>query len=308
MSRIHVLHENTEWIEPLRDAFLRRGLPWNEWFLHEGSLDLATSPPEGVFYNRMSASSHTRGHRYGPEYAAAVLAWLEGYGRRVINNSRALALEVSKAAQYAALEMHGVPTPRTIAAIGAEAIIDAADGFAGPIILKHNRAGKGLGVRLFAKPGGVRDYVSGPAFEPSIDGITLVQDFIEAPEPHITRMEFIGGRLAYAVRVDTSQGFELCPADACRTGADPRPLFDVVDGFNHPLVEPVGQFLASNGIQVAGVEFIVDRDGEPYVYDVNTNTNYNPEAEALAGVSGMGALAAYLGEQLAAEIAAREAA
>jgi hypothetical protein len=41
------------------------------------------------------------------------------------------------------------------------------------------------------------------------------------------------------------------------------------------------------------------------VYDVNTNTNYNPDAEARAGIagtgrSGMGALAIYLGDRLAA--------
>ena len=40
------------------------GLPFEEWFLSEGVLDLAGAPPQGVFYNRMSASSHTRGHRY----------------------------------------------------------------------------------------------------------------------------------------------------------------------------------------------------------------------------------------------------
>jgi len=28
--------------------------------------DLTSPPPKGVFYNRMSASSHTRGHRYAP--------------------------------------------------------------------------------------------------------------------------------------------------------------------------------------------------------------------------------------------------
>ena len=42
----------------------------------------------------------------------------------------------------------------------------------------------------------------------------------------------------------------------------------------------------------------------PLVYDVNTNTNYNPDAEARAGLtgtnrSGMGALAEYLGGRLA---------
>ena len=28
------------------------------------SFDFTKSPPNGIFYNRMSASSHARGHRY----------------------------------------------------------------------------------------------------------------------------------------------------------------------------------------------------------------------------------------------------
>jgi len=43
---------------------------------------------------------------------------------------------------------------------------------------------------------------------------------------------------------------------------------------------------------------ITDREGQIYTYDVNTNTNYNSEAEIKAGVSGMGAIAKFLGEEL----------
>src|SRR3546814_7340857 len=114
MSKIYVNHENSAWVEPLRTAFSQQDLPYEEWFLDEGTLDLAQAPPQGVFYNRMSASSHTRDHRYAPEYTAAVLAWLESHGRRVVNNGRALQLEVSKVAQYAALSSYGIRTPRTI--------------------------------------------------------------------------------------------------------------------------------------------------------------------------------------------------
>jgi len=69
---------------------------------------------------------------------------------------RALALEVSKIAQYAALSNYGVRTPRTLAAVGRGHIIEAAKNFAGAFITKHNRAGKGLGVRLFHDVGGFR--------------------------------------------------------------------------------------------------------------------------------------------------------
>ena len=44
----------------------------------------------------MSASSHTRGHRYAPEDTKVVLNWLENHNQRIINNSKALKLEISK--------------------------------------------------------------------------------------------------------------------------------------------------------------------------------------------------------------------
>jgi hypothetical protein len=309
MPRIHVIHENDAWVEPLRVAFAELGLPYVEWFIAEGRLDLASVPPQGVFYNRMSASSHTRGHRYAAELTGGLLAWLESHGRRVVNNSRALALEISKMAQYGALRRHGIRVPHTIAAVGRDAIVEAAKTMRGRFITKHNRAGKGLGVRLFDSADALARYVDGPSFENSVDGVTLIQQYIESPEPYITRVEFVGGQFLYAVRVDTSQGFELCPADVCQIGdascpvgeslpAADAPRFQVIDRFNHPIVERYRDFLARNGIGIAGIEFITDASGELYTYDVNTNTNYNSDAEHAAGVSGMRAIASYLGREL----------
>ena len=111
------------------------------------------------------------------------------------------------------------------------------------------------------------------------------------------------------MRVDTSLGFELCPADVCQVGdafcpvgeapaAPAAPRFRIIDGLSHPIVERYQRFLADNGIGIAGIEFIADRDGELYTYDVNTNTNYNPDAEREAGIFGMRAIAAYLGDEL----------
>ncbi|HWD35722.1 MAG TPA: alpha-L-glutamate ligase [Casimicrobiaceae bacterium] len=309
MGRIYVIHENDAWVEPLRAAFAELRLPYTEWFIARGTLDLGSEPPHGVFYNRMSASSHTRGHRYAAELTGGYLAWLEAHGRRVVNDSRALALEVSKMAQYAALAREGIRVPRTIAAVGRDEIVAAAKTMRGRFITKHNRAGKGLGVRLFDDVDALARYVDSDAFEDSVDGVTLIQQYIESPDASITRVEFVGGRLLYAVRVDTSQGFELCPADVCQiddafcpvgeSAPAPAPRFQVIDGFAHPIVERYRRFLAGNGIGIAGIEFIRDRSGELYTYDVNTNTNYNSDAEREAGVSGMRAIATYLGSELA---------
>ncbi len=301
MAKIYVLHENDAWLTPLRQAFAALGLPYEEWFLDEGTIDLSAAPPEGVFYNRMSASSFTRDHVRAPELTGGVLAWLQAHGRRIVNDGRALELEVSKVKQYAALAAHGIRVPRTIAAVGREALIDAARRFGpGQAILKPNRGGKGHGVMLFEDAEALIAHVASDDYEPPVDGVALVQDYVEAPAPFITRAEFIGGRFLYAVRVDTSLGFELCPADACAIdGGPPAPSFTIIEGIDADLRSSYERFLSANGIEVAGIEFVVDRNRDIFTYDINTNTNYNPDAEARAGRSGMGALARFLGDELA---------
>ncbi|GEO26930.1 glutathione synthase [Alicyclobacillus acidoterrestris] len=308
MSKIYVLHENPEWTVHLTKRLEELGVPFEEWYVPDGHFHLDSTPPEGVFYSRMSASSHTRDHRYAPEYTSAVLLWLESHGRTVINGRCALQLEVSKAAQYLALQSAGIQTPRTVVAVGKEHILDAARQFAGQsFITKHNRAGKGLGVQLFHDISALTAYVNGAEFEEPVDGITLVQQYIQSPESDITRCEFVGGQFLYAVRVDTSGGFELCPADACQIGdlfcpvgeqVDTKPKFQIIDGFSDEIIDKYERFLRVNEIQVAGIEFIRDSQGTVYTYDINTNTNYNADAEAAAGVFGMQKLAQFLQAQL----------
>jgi len=284
-KEIFVLHENPEWLPPFERAFIRRGLSFQDWNLVERAVDLSMRPPEGIFFNRMSASSHTRGHRFSPELTGVVLAWLEGHGRRVINSSRALQLEVSKSAQLAALQACGVPVPRTIAAVGQAQVLEAVNAFApAPVIVKPNRGGKGLGVRLFEDLSTLRELILDDGLDPPVDGITLVQQYIRPAGNTITRAEFIGGQFHYAVKIDTTMGFELCPADVCGVdGGLAAPQFTIIDEIDGALKARIERFLPLNGIEMAGVEFATDANGHSYVYDVNTNTNYNAEAETVAG-------------------------
>jgi hypothetical protein len=309
---IHVIHENAAWLAPLAKALDAERLPWRDWFLDRGVFDLSRPPPEGVFYNRMSASSHTRDHRYAAELTASVLAWLAGHGRRIVNGPRALDLEISKARQYAALEAADIRIPPTVLVAGKDGLVPALrEHFGGgPAILKPNRGGKGLGVRLFHSPDALAGYVDGLDYEAPVDGLHLLQQYVRAPQPLVTRAEFIGGRFLYAVEVDTSGGFELCPADQCTIedafcpaapegGGEPRAKFTIVDDIDPAVKRRYEAFLAANDIEVAGIEFIRDAGGATYTYDVNTNTNYNPEAEVRAGRSAMTALARFLGSALA---------
>ena len=312
---IHVIHENAEWSAPLFAALEARGARYVDWHMGDRPLDLADTAPTGVFYNRMSASSHTRGHRYAPEMTTGLLHWLEANDANVVNGSRAIALEVSKVAQYAALSRAGLTAPRTIACHTAAQILAAYDQFEGqPVITKHNRAGKGLGVKLFRERDALAAYINGPEFDPSVDGITLLQRYVEAPAPFITRVEFIGQEFFYAVRVDTSEGFELCPADVCALDGDfcmaesnaadtPPAKFEIIEDF---ATSPLGQELLPKmqnvmrqaGLDVAAFEFITDKAGQSFVYDINTNTNYNSDAEGRANLFAMDKLAEHLIAQL----------
>lgn len=341
-KKIYVIHENDDWTRHLVHRLEELELPYETWHLDQGQFSLSATPPPGVYYNRMSASSHTRGHRYAPELTGAVLDWLEFHGSRVVNGSRALQLELSKVKQYTALERAGIKTPKTIFAVGKYQIIAAAQEFEGKrFITKHNRAGKGLGVHLFDSVAAITDYVNSPNFENSVDGITLVQEYIESPSGYITRVEFVGGKYLYSVRVLTNDGFELCPADNCQieftscpagyddemagrianipqanlisiepsslapleTG-DSASKFEIIaapDTIVEPyrsLIDKYEAFLRENSIEVAGIEFIEDAAGNIYTYDVNTNTNYNKEAETKADKYAMLELAKYLKQQL----------
>ena len=322
---IHVIHENIEWSQPLFDHLSAKSAAYADMDMSHGSVDLMATPPSGIFYNRMSASSHTRGNRYAPEMTSALLSWLEAAGATVLNGSNALRLEVNKAVQYGALKLAGVNVPETIVCSTYADILAAYDKFNGqPVITKHNRAGKGLGVQLFKERGALEDYLSDGSFDPSVDGLTLIQRYIEAPKPFITRLEFIGQRYLYAVRVDTSEGFELCPADVCaldeaafcpadsNSSAEASAKFQIDVDFE---ASPLGQHLLpkcisvmkSQHLDVAAFEFITDGQGTPYIYDINTNTNYNSDAEAVAGISAMDRLADYLISENAQNIGKRAA-
>jgi len=311
--KVYILHENDEWPPPFRDAFAAEGVPFEEWHLARGELAFDEAPPDGVFYSRMSASAHTRGHEHAPSLAGHMLRWLELHDRRAVNGSRTLALEVSKIAQYAALRKEGIAVPRTRAAIGKARVLAAAEALAEtPFILKPNRGGKGLGVHLFHDLDGLAGYFDGGTYEEPVDGTWLVQEYIQGQEPYIVRAEFIGGVFHYAVKVDASDGFELCPADVCAVGDQFCPAtadedsgtdgqkFEVLKDFSDPLIDRIGRVLAEHGAEVAGVEFVRDTHGKPHVYDINTNTNYNAAAERTAGIEETAPqrLASFLGAEL----------
>ncbi len=324
--KVHVLHENPDWFVPVAAALDAAGVPHEQWLLGEAVLDLDDEPPRGVYWSRMSASSHTRGHPHAKDQTRGVLSWLEAHGRRVVNGRRVLELEMSKVEQLVALRAAGFDVPRTVAVAGRSELAAAARKLAAPFIGKHNQGGKGLGVRLFGSHDEFDAYLASAGYEPPVDGITLLQEYLCAAEPRITRAEIVGGEFIYAITADTALGgFQLCPADACAVPArgddppeppavpargddPPEPpamgdapaanLFALRENFDHPIIGRYVDFARRNGIEIAGFEFIETADGRLVTYDINTTTNYNAGIEAIAPRSAQRAVAAYLGRLL----------
>ena len=291
--KVHVLHENPEWYPPFAAAFDAAGVAHEPWLLGDGVLDLDAEPPPGVFWSRMSASSYTRDHPWAKDHARAVLSWLEARGRRVVNGRRALELEMSKADQLAALRAAGFDVPRTLAVAGRSTLLPAAERLGAPFLVKPNQGGKGHGVRLFDSVDEFAKHLDSSEYGPPVDGISLLQEYVRPAQPVITRVEVVGGAFLYALQADTARGgFALCPADAC--AVPEQSLFSLREGFDHPIIERYLAFARAHGLEIAGFEFLEAADGRLVTYDVNANTNYNPQIDAAAARPGPAAVASYL--------------
>jgi len=309
LPTIHILYENPDWLPPLVDGLTAEGFEHTLIEVVEGLVDGTQAPPEGIFINRMSPSSHTRGHGTSVGLMREVLAWLEAWDRRVINGSRAFELEVSKLRQDLVLRKHGILTPKTVLAVGREHLLKAAQGFDAmgvPFITKHNQGGKGLGIALFNNSDELAAHLDSDAFDAGPREQMLIQQYIVPAAPFITRVEIVGDRFLFAMQSSTEGGFELCPADACQVPLQPKGQPDncPIDGSakfspapldaHDALVRSYIKMCRAEGIEVAGIEFVEDAEGRRYTYDINGTTNYNSALGRQVGVDGMRELARYI--------------
>ena len=305
--RVHLLYENPDWLPPLIEGLEEVGLEPHPWALEQG---LVFGEPEpGIYLNRMSPSSHTRGHQRSVGLTREVLAWLEMHGARVINGRSAFEIEMSKMRQYMVLRRHGIRTPTTGLAVGDEELVRLAGHFDGPFITKHNQGGKGLGISLFEEAEELEELLARGNFDMGPDGQVIIQDYIEPAEPHLTRVEMVGGQMILAMESSTEDGFELCPSDVCQVKAAQAKQSEEsdhcpVDGGakfrasplspQDPLVARYRAMCAAEGIEIAGIEFVEDAQGRRYTYDINGTTNYNQSLGREIGVQGMVKIGKYI--------------
>jgi hypothetical protein len=309
---IAILYEHPDWFRPLFAALDRRGTPYVKIHAAEHAFDPATPVPYSLVFNRMSPSAWLRGHGHTIFHTLQYLAHLRARGVRVVNGHEAFLTETSKAYQLALLERLGLPYPRARVVHHTSQVVRAANGLRFPVITKPNIGGSGAGVRRYNTPELLAKAAGNGGFEFGIDHTGLVQEYVPQQNGRIVRVEVLGGRFLYAIRIYTpGDSFNLCPADVCQTvgGEELVRTACPVDTPKNQLkvecyqpppaqVEDVERIMAAAGIEVGGVEYFIDeRDGRLYYYDINALSNFVADAPRVVGFDPFERLAGYLEQE-----------
>jgi glutathione synthase/RimK-type ligase-like ATP-grasp enzyme len=308
------LYEHPQWFAPIFTELDRRGTPYQKLFAPDHFYAIGQEVPQfKVLFNRMSPSADRREHGSDIFHTLAYVGDLELQGVRVINGAKAFRYEISKALQHSLLKSLGLNyLPSRVIHNPAQAVA-AAEGLRYPIVVKPNVGGSGAGIVRFDTPRQLEEAVHARNLELGLDHIALVQEFVPARDGYITRVETLGGKFLYAIHVHLSgETFDLCPADICQT-ARGESLNNAcvieaskaglkVEGYQPPsvVVEAIEQIVAAAGIDVGGIEYIVDdRDGQIYFYDINSLSNFVADAPRVIGFNPFVNLADYLEREVA---------
>jgi len=280
-----VLFEHPEWHRPLFAALDRRGVSYTKYDLKHAAFDPEAPPEANVYFNQASPSAYVRGNPRAVPLAYALMRSLELGGARVLNGSRAFALELSKSAQVALMRRLGIAHPRSLAFNDVEAGIDAW-GERWPALLKPEQGGSGARIYLVQSADEVRVLLRDRPDLWFPENLLLLQEYFPVdPSRGIVRMEFLGGKLLYAMRVVSHGAFNLCPSEVCNpeggagecalaeTPALPPVEFYAYKEVPAAAVDAGLQLIEAGGLDVGGIEYLEAADGRLVFYDINANSN-----------------------------------
>jgi hypothetical protein len=290
MQPIAVYHEHPDWFKPLFAECDRRGLPYVRLDAAAHSFDPSEKAvPYSLVVNRASPSAYLRGHAQSTFHTLHWLRHLERLGVPVVNGSQVYSFELSKCSQLDLLEELGLPYPKSRAINSPRLAAAAAAGLRYPVIVKANIGGSGAGITRYETQAAVQGAIDRNEVELGIDGVALVQESVPFRDGHIVRVETMGGKYLYAIKVYPASGsFDLCPADACQTkdgvelvggacAVDAPKTGLKVEGYTPPLeiIAQVEAISRRTGLDIGGIEYMIDdRDGKHYFYDINALSNF----------------------------------
>jgi hypothetical protein len=310
---IAIYYEHPDWFRPLFQQLDERGVNWLKIDARHHYYDAASPECEySLLFNRMSPSAWQRGLAHGIFYTLNYLAHLEAKGVRVVNGYRSFAHEISKAQQLTNLEKLGLPYPRAQVINHPSQALAAAEAIGYPVVLKPNIGGSGAGIERFSSAEQLRAAVDASRLYFGIDSTALVQEAFAARDGIITRVEVLGGKYLYAIRIHiTGESFNLCPADICQNTrgeeltriacpVDAPKTGMKVEGYDPPrqVVKDVERIVELAGVEVGGIEYVFDeRTGQQLYYDVNALSNFVADPVRVIGFDPYARLADFLIEE-----------
>jgi hypothetical protein len=305
-----IYHEHPDWFRPLFAELDRRGIPYVRLDPRAHLYDPAErEAPFSLFFNRMSPSAYLRGGIQGMFFTVSYLAHLERLGVPVVNGLKGFSLEISKARQLTLLESLGLAYPRSRVINHPSRAVEASRGLRFPVVVKANVGGSGAGIVRYDTEETLAAAAAAGTLDFGVDHTALVQEFVPARNKQITRVETLGGKYLYAIKVHTpGDSFNLCPADICQR-ADGVELvrsacpIDAprtglrVEGATPPpeVISACESIMQQAGIDVGGIEYMIDdRDGRLVYYDVNALSNFVADAVNVVGFDPFARLVDYL--------------
>jgi RimK-like ATP-grasp domain len=314
-----IYHEHPDWFRPLFAELERRGIPFVRLDPRSHTYDPAEkSVPFALLFNRMSPSAYLRGGVQGMFFTLGFLAHLERLGVPVVNGSKGFAIEISKARQLTLLESLGLPYPRARVINHAGRAVEASEGLRFPVVVKANVGGSGAGIVKFDTRDALAASAKAGEIDLGVDHTALVQEYVPARGGHITRVETLGGKYLYAIKVLTSgESFNLCPADICQRADGVELVRSAcpvnapksgmkVEGYKPPpdVIAACEKIMQTAGIDVGGIEYMIDdRDGSLVYYDINALSNFVTDAPRIVGFDPFVTLVDYLAARLEARAA-----
>jgi glutathione synthase/RimK-type ligase-like ATP-grasp enzyme len=309
---ISIYYEHPEWFRPLFAALERRGLDYEKTDAANYFYNPENPGETALFFNRMSASAYLRGNGNAIFYTRGLLASLEKAGVRVVNGYEAFQIEISKALQAALFSSLGIKFPKTRVANSVEKILAAAEELRFPVIVKPNIGGRGAGIVKFDSLGELQTAARENLIDLGIDETVLVQEFVAKKGGSIQRIETLGGKFLYGLRIfPQGENFNLCPAEVCQTEiqtsaaeiclTDAPKLGLRIEKFEPPaeIIETVERIVAAAKIDVGGVEYLTDEEsGNALFYDINALSNFVADARNLLGFDPHEKLVDFLAEEL----------
>lgn len=310
--QVAILYENDAWLGDLFAGLDRRGIPYLPVRMEDAAVFLDAPPAYPLVFNRVSPSSYIRGHGPAIPFAKSLLDIFDAHGRRVLNGAHAFRYETSKIAQHLLLSQLGVHSPRTVLFNNTEQILEAAEAFRFPAIVKPNCGGSGAFVKRLRDREHLRETLRDEPHTFAPDHLLLLQEELISGDGTVIRTEFIDGELVYAMRVRSTNTFNLCPADACeRNAADetvaatPNVEFEPYPDIPSHAVAQAREIVRAARLDVGGVEFIESADGTRWFFDINATSVYREDVCESFGVDAVGMLVEFIEREYHKEIAKR---